>query len=139
MKSQKIQVDSMISIAASGFLGTIAMAQTAPPKYTVVDLGDVGAAGGAFSIASNGLTSGASVTSGNKSHAVVLLSGLEFDMGAAGFGGTNSAAYGISENGQVVGAAQIQAPNGEDFCAFSAQGLRHHPRHACPSFGKTAR
>jgi probable HAF family extracellular repeat protein len=113
----------MTSIVAAALLSTIATAQTTPPQYSVLDLGLVGAAGAPWSIAKNGLVAGVVVTPDNKSHGVVWFQGLEFVIGAPALGGPNSEANGIGMNGQIVGAAQTAAANGEDFCGFTAMGL----------------
>ena len=114
----------MILIAAAGLLGSIAMAQTANPKYSVLDLGVVGGAPGQpYFIANDGLIAGASGTANNKTHAAVWFMGLEFDLATPGLGGPNSAAYGVNEKGQVVGIAETTVANSEDFCGFNALGV----------------
>jgi probable HAF family extracellular repeat protein len=111
------------SIAAVALASGLASAQTTPPRYSVLDLGLVGASGAPWSIANNGLIAGVVVTSDNKSHVAVWFQGFEFVMGTSALGGPNSEANGISLNGQVVGATQTKAANGEDFCGFTAMGL----------------
>ncbi len=56
-------------------------------------------------------------------HAVLWYERLKLDIGRRGFGGPNSAAFGVNEKAQAVGAAQTLDPNDEDFCGFSAYGL----------------
>lgn len=115
---------TMTLIAAAGLLGAMAMAQTAKPKYTVLDLGAVGGAPGQpYLIANDGLIAGASATADNKMHAIVWFLGLEFDLGTPALGGPNSAAYGVNEIGQVVGIAETTVANSEDFCGFNALGV----------------
>lgn len=118
MKSQ-----TMKSITAAGFLAAIAMAQTAPPKYAILDLGAIGGAGYVNIIGNNGLIAGSAVTPNNNLHSVVWFKGLEFDFGPPSLGGLHSAATAINGAGQAVGVAQTTVPNGEDFCGFNAFGL----------------
>ena len=112
------------SIAAAGLFAGLALAQATQPRYNIFDLGPVGPPPGQpYVIANNSLISGVKATAGNQVHATIWFMGMTLDIGAAGLGGPNSAAYGINEKGQAVGAAQTAFPNGEDFCGFGAAGL----------------
>jgi probable HAF family extracellular repeat protein len=90
--------------------------------YRVKDLGKVGPPGPEF-ITNNGLISGAAAIPDGAMHAVLWYKRLKLDIGKPGFGGPNSAAFGVNERGQAVGAAQTLDTNDEDFCGFNAYGL----------------
>lgn len=121
------------SIAATGLLAALGLAQSSNSGYSVVDLGPVGGApGGPNAIANNGLIAGAAVGADNKSRATAWFMGLRFDLGTPGLGGPNSFANGINDKGQAVGAAQTTVPNGEDFCGFSANGDAASPTTCLP-------
>jgi uncharacterized membrane protein len=114
----------VISIAASSLLATLAMAQPPRPSYNIIDLGTVGnPPGQPYFITNNGLVSGAAATPNGNMHAVLWLGRLKVDIGAPGLGGPNSAAFGVNEFGQAVGAAETSAPNAEDFCGFNFYGF----------------
>jgi probable HAF family extracellular repeat protein len=113
----------MTSIAAS-MLATLAVAQ--PPRYTVTDLGAVGATPGQpFFVAPNGLIGGAAAAPNGAMNAVLWYKKLKMDIAKPGLGGTNSVAFSVNGAGQAVGEAETSAldPNGEGFCGFKALGL----------------
>lgn len=117
------------SIAAGGMLAALAIAQ--PPRYTITDLGPVGAAPGQpFGIANNGVIAGAAVGVDGTSQAVLWYKDAQTDLGTLGLRVSNSLAYGINDHGAVVGMADTWTtyPYQEDFCGFKAFGL--------PSWGK---
>jgi probable HAF family extracellular repeat protein len=98
---------------------------TRPPlRYTVRDLGMVGAPPGQpETVTNNRLIAGTVTTDAGLLHAIVWSgSGVMTDLGSAGL---NSIAFGINESGLTVGQAEtaIQDPNGEDFCGTQALGL----------------
>ena len=104
-----------------GFL----LATTRPPlRYTVRDLGAVGALPGQpETITNNSLTAGAVMTESGLLHAVVWSpNGAMNDLGSEGL---NSFGYGINDSGLTVGQAEIAFtdPSGEDFCGTQALGL----------------
>jgi probable HAF family extracellular repeat protein len=114
----------LASIAASGLLAALAIAQPPQPRYTVTDLGTVGGTPGQpYVITNNGLVSGAAATPDGRMHAVLWYKGLKMDIGAHGLGGPNSAAFGVNERGKAVGEAETSDPDGEDFCGFNAYGF----------------
>lgn len=93
-------------------------------RYTIRDLGVIGGAPAQpYGMSNNGLVAGGVITDGGAVHAVVWRNGSPTDIGAPGLGGINSLATGVNESGFVVGAAQTQDFNGEDFCGFNAFGL----------------
>jgi probable HAF family extracellular repeat protein len=113
----------LTSIAAGSLLAALAIAQPVA-RYAVTDLGVVGGAGQPYLITNIGLVSGAAAaTPGASMHAVLWYKGLKIDIGTPGLTGLNSAAYGINQFGQTVGAAQTSVPNSEDFCGFNALEL----------------
>jgi probable HAF family extracellular repeat protein len=99
-------------------------------RYTVVDLGTL--RGGKFSQATFvnnfGLVSGLSTITDGSQHAFLWYRGQRFDIGKHGLGGPNSAAFGVNEQGQVVGQAESSEadPNNENFCAYGT-GLKCLP------------
>lgn len=116
-----------LSLALVVFAGpAIANAQsTNPPQYTLLDLGQVGAAGQPFHIADNGLISGAVGAANGADHSVIYFQRHRIDISTPGLGGANSMPFGNSSWGQAVGGANTSVvdPNGEDFCGFQALGL----------------
>ncbi len=117
-------------IAAGSVLGAVAMAQS--PRFTVIDLGNVGPDGQPFQVTNNGLVAGAAMA-GNALHAVLWYNGRMLDLGAPGLKGTNSQAFGVNLLGQAVGEAQTpDNPGAEDFCGFAALGLP--PSGSCLPF-----
>jgi uncharacterized membrane protein len=88
--------------------------------YSVTDLGVVGAAGQPIYVTNNSMVSGSAVAAGGALHAVIWYRGLETDIGAAGFGGPNSQAFGVNVRAQAVGLAETSEadPYNEDFCGF---------------------
>ena len=92
-------------------------------RYTVTDLGKVGAPPGQpITITDNRLIAGAVVTDSGM-HAVVWSGGgVMTDLGSAGL---NSIAFGINDSGIAVGQTEIteKDPGGEDFCGTKALGL----------------
>jgi probable HAF family extracellular repeat protein len=113
------------SIGASSLLAALAVAQQAPPFYTITDLGAVGASPGQVLIlTNNGLVSGATVNqTDNVSHASLWYEGLHADIGAPALGGANSIAYSVNARGEAVGIAETTTPDPEDFCGFKAFGV----------------
>jgi probable HAF family extracellular repeat protein len=103
-----------------GFL----LATTEPPlRYSISDLGTVGAQGQPFTVTDNRLIAGAAVTESGLLHAVVWSGGSVItDLGSSGL---NSSAFGVNDSGLAVGQAEIAAmdPGGEDFCGSQAMGL----------------
>lgn len=96
---------------------------SAPSRYTILDLGAVGPQGYPFVITNNGLIIGGAKVRDSALHAV-LWYGLKLDIGKPGLGGPNSQASGINETGQAVGEAQTLDNNDEDFCGFNQLGLK---------------
>ena len=104
-----------------GFL----LATTRPPlRYTVRDLGAVGALPGQpETVTNNSLIAGGVMTASGLLHAVVWSGeGIINDLGSEGL---NSFAFGINDSGVTVGQAEIAItdPSGEDFCGTQAVGL----------------
>jgi probable HAF family extracellular repeat protein len=98
----------------------------AQPRYTITDLGNVGATPGQpFTIVNTGLVAGAAGAANGATHAVLWYQGQIGDIGVPGLGGLNSVAFGVNEKGQVVGEAETATPDphGEDFCGFKQLGL----------------
>ena len=95
-----------------------------PTRYRIVDLGAVGSSPGQpYGLTNHGLIVGAAAASANVMHAVLWYHTLKIDIGARGLGGPNSAAFGVNELGQIVGAAETSTTNNEDFCGFNAWGF----------------
>lgn len=118
------------SIAAAGLFAALAMAQ--PSRYTVTDLGAVGATPGQpFFVAPNGLIGGAAAAPNGVMNAMLWYRKMKMNIGKTGLGGANSVAFGVNATGQAAGEAETSAadPNSEDFCGFKALGL--------PSAGNT--
>jgi len=93
-------------------------------RYSIIDLGAVGnPPGQPYVIANDGLIGGAAAIPDGAMHAVLWYKRLKIDIGTAGLGGPNSAAFGVNEKGQAVGQAETLDPNGEDFCGFKAYGF----------------
>jgi len=109
-------------LAASAFYAQTA---SAPPRYTVTDLGLVGGPPAQpFVIKNNGLISEAVAVSDNVWHAMLWFRGRQIDLAkTSGLGGPSSGAFGVNEWGQAVGEAETSATdaNGEDFCGFGDQ------------------
>jgi probable HAF family extracellular repeat protein len=95
-----------------------------PLRYTVRDLGTVGALPGQpFTVNDNRSVAGVVMTGSGLLHAVVWSGeGIMNDLGSDGL---NSIAFGINDSGVTVGQAEIAAtdPGGEDFCGTQALGL----------------
>ncbi len=107
----------------------------AQPRYTIADLGNVGATPGQpFTIVNTGLVAGAAGAANGATHAVLWYQGQKGDIGVPGLGGLNSIAFGVNERGQVVGQAETTTPdpNGEDFCGFKQLGLPVHGTTCLP-------
>src|SRR5579863_4894796 len=89
------------SIAASGLLAALAMAQ--PSDYTLTDLGTL--PGGTFSqatyISDNGFIGGLSAVADGTQHAVLWYQGRIIDISKPGVLGPNSAVYGVNVRGQA--------------------------------------
>ncbi len=120
-------------ITAGSLLAQLAGVQSRP-RYTITDLGVVGGPpGGPYFAADNGLVGGASAGAGGRLDAVLWYGNIKFDISKPGLGGPNTAAFGVNERGQAVGAAQSLTPNSEDFCGFNAYGL-FHSNTACLPF-----
>lgn len=56
-------------------------------------------------------------------HALLAHKGQMFDLGKAGAGRPNSAAFGVNNLGQVAAQADTIIKNAEDFCGFNAYGF----------------
>jgi probable HAF family extracellular repeat protein len=107
-------------------LAALAAFAAAQPRYTITDLGNVGATPGQpFTIVNNGLIAGTASVASGATHAVLWYEGMKGDIAAPGLGGLNSIAFGVNDRGQVVGQAETTTPdpNGEDFCGFKQLGL----------------
>jgi probable HAF family extracellular repeat protein len=113
------------AIGLAAAFASLAAAQSAPPFYTITDLGAVGASPGQVLIlTNNGLVSGATVNeSANVSHAALWYKGLHADIGVPALGGANSVAYSVNARGQAVGIAETTQSDPEDFCGFKAFGV----------------
>ncbi len=127
---------NLTSLVAASLLVVAAAAQT--PRYTVTDLGNVGASGQPFQTTNNGLGAGAAMA-GNALHAVAWYQGKMYDLGT--LNGKNSQAFGANVleqpgygPGLVVGEAETAKPDpdGEDFCSFTVLGLP--PSGSCLPF-----
>lgn len=99
------------------------------PSYTVTDLGVL--PGGSFSQASqgntdNGLIAGVADAPDGSQHAVLWQYGQITDLATRGLGGSNSLAVGLNGNGVVVGQAETEERDKEDFCGFGS-GMRCVP------------
>ena len=105
-------------------LAVAAAAQTT--HYTVTDLGSIGAAPGQpFTVNTAGLVAGAAVRTDGTSHAMLWYKGTRMDLGTLGLRISNSLAFTVNDNGQVVGMADTFTtyPYREDFCGFKSFGL----------------
>ncbi len=100
------------------------------PRYTITDLGP---ADSPFSQATwindYGVVTGVEATPDGSQNAVVWFWGAQFDIGKPGLGGSNSAAGGVNQIGQIIGAAETAAkdPYRENFCGFGTD-------HQCLAF-----
>src|SRR3954466_14078021 len=100
------------SIAAGTLLAaTVIAASPQPPRYTVHDLGPLGApVAPPESITSNGLIAGAAaIQPGGPTHSVLWYHGRKTEIGSPGLGGPNNVAFGVNDRGQAVGQAQTSA------------------------------
>jgi uncharacterized membrane protein len=130
MKSRRLLLFAAIFLTASTLGITLpAQAQSAvlknkPARYTLTDLGPVGAGSGPLHLTNKGLISGASSYKGAE-QATLWYEGRKFDIGTPGLGGTNSVSFGVNRWAQAVGEADTaeKDPNGEDFCGFAASGF----------------
>ncbi len=85
-------------------LAVAAAAQTT--HYTVTDSGSIGAAPGQpFTVNTAGLVAGAAVRTDGTSHAMLWYKGTRMDLGTLGLRISNSLAFTVNDNGQVVGMA----------------------------------
>ncbi|HTS62945.1 MAG TPA: hypothetical protein VMH28_13040 [Candidatus Acidoferrales bacterium] len=113
----------ILNSIAGCMIAALSMAQ---PRYTITDLGALGAAPGQpFGITSAGLVSGAAVGPEGTSRAVLWYNGTRVDLGTLGLRISNALAYSANDNGQVVGMADTWTtyPFKEDFCGFKSFGL----------------
>src|ERR1700722_15244519 len=117
---------TLLTFIAAGSL--LAVSVQAQPRFTVTDLGAVGADGQPFQITTNGLGAGAAMA-GSALHAAIWYQGKSIDLGT--LSGQNSQAFGANVfdqpgygPGAVVGEAQTSKPDpdGEDFCSLTALG-----------------
>ena len=111
----------MVNGVNRGFL----LPTTRPPlRYTVRDLGAVGALPGQpETVTNNSLVAGGVMKDSGVLHAVVWSGeGVMNDLGSEGL---NSFAFGINDSGVTVGQTEIALtdPSGEDFCGTQALGL----------------
>jgi probable HAF family extracellular repeat protein len=113
----------LTSIAASGLLAALAIAQTPRPRYTVTDLGTLGGTYSyAYDMNNAGWVAGGSATpsqTGGLSQTAFLWHGGHMtNLGT--LGGPNSAAGGPNASGvaAIVSETSQTDPNGEDFCEF---------------------
>ena len=126
---------SLALVSVAGPICTFAQ-PTESRRYTVVDLGPVGAPPGQpYSISGQGLVSGEIVLADpGVSHAALWEKTKMKDIGTRGLGGPNSSAFGADIWGQVVGQADTRTPdpNGEDFCGSTALALTHSGNTCVP-------
>jgi probable HAF family extracellular repeat protein len=125
MKSRMFTWIVALSVCAPMAMPTQVVAEEQKPRparYTITDLGTL--EGGTFSqpffINRYGLVTGSSSLADGNQHATLWLEKLKVDIGAPGFGGPNSIAFGGNEKFQSAGEAETSTPdpNGEDFCGF---------------------
>jgi probable HAF family extracellular repeat protein len=127
----KLLGTACVGLALALFSGRVGAQeqQPGPVRYSVTDLGPVGPPPGQpFVLSANGFVSGEVIVTddaSNVSHAVVWHRRSMKDISAPGFGGVNSAAFGVNLWEQVVGEAENAKldPRGEDFCGFRAFGF----------------
>ena len=128
----------MAGIACLGIVLADCEAQQAenanhPVRYTIHDLGVVGAnPGQPFVISNSGWISGAAGVDGAE-HAVLWHGTALTDIGDPGLGG-NSIAFGVNETGRAVGEAEVTggASTTEDFCGFQTMGFSSSPKPCVP-------
>src|SRR3954465_13930356 len=82
------------------------------PRFTVADVGS-------FTpnfVADNGVVAGLATAPDGTPHAVLWYQGRRVNIAKPGLGGPNSGAFGVNQNGQVDGQAEINKkdPNNED-------------------------
>src|ERR1700744_5111335 len=102
-------------------------------RYTVHDLGVVGAnPGQPFVISNSGFVSG-SAEVGGAEHAILWRGNAMNDIGDPGLGG-NSVAFGVNDLGLAVGEAENAAgpATTEDFCGFQAMGFSSSAKACVP-------
>jgi probable HAF family extracellular repeat protein len=111
-----------LSLALVVFAGPVfAQQNSAPPRYTVTDLGTLGGSFSlAFGINNAGQVDGFSTLPGDAVvHSFVVRDGVMIDLGT--LGGANSQSFsGLNEAVQVAGSAETPTPdpNAENFCGF---------------------
>ena len=128
----------LIGLGLMGLCGPIlATAQDESTRYTVQDLGLVGAnfnqPGQPFVISNTGWVAGGAGV-GAAEHAALWHEGSMTDIGNPGLGG-NSIAFGVDEFGHAVGEAEDIATNlstKEDFCGFQFMGYTSSPTPCVP-------
>jgi probable HAF family extracellular repeat protein len=112
-----------------------------PTRYTIEDLGVVGAnnnqPGQPFVVTNNGWVAGGANV-GAALDAVLWRDGEMTDIGDPGLGG-NSMAFGVNEGGHAVGEAEDTSADlstTEDFCGFKAMGYSSAPAPCVPFIWK---
>ena len=124
---------SMVALAGA------ASAADQAARYSVTDLGIVGPAQTTASVqtywvANRGIAAGGAIVAEGNEHAMLWFQGLRMDLGTLGLRGSNSLAFSVNDNGQVVGQAETWTsyPYHEDLCGFAAAGLLSYGRACVP-------
>ena len=104
----------------------LAAQENSQPRYRVIELGTLGGTySQSYYVNSKGEVSGQASLADGTWHATIWERGRKRDLGT--LGGPDSTVYfgGPNVTGQVAGFAETSTPdpNGEDFCAFAAQGV----------------
>lgn len=120
---RKISI-AILSIAALPSLVVAQAQNTAPTRYTVINLGTLGGVLGSFahSINNEGWIAGvANLTGDTEEHAALWRDGVVTDLGTLGGDNSNVNSAVKNNNGLIVGFAQTSAidPLGENFCTFT--------------------
>jgi len=94
---------------------------TSPQRYTVTDLGPAASPfAQAAGLNDYGLVAGSETAPDGTSHAVIWYWGTLTNISNPGLKGPNSAAGGLNNFGQIIGAAETSTkdPNNENFCGY---------------------
>ena len=121
-----------IAVALALLAGSAGSATARAQKYTLTDLGLMGAPPGQpFHMANDGFIAGGITVSSGSEHAILWFGTQSLDLSSPGLGGTNSMAFGVNNRAQLTGEADtaVPDPNGEDFCGFAT--LLGQPRNTC--------